>query len=108
MIQSAFYVLMALSTGGKSKVELLDYIFNRSHGRISIWPGTLNTLLDGFEANGIVSEQETGACGSVYVLTEYGRLTYEAELLSLHTCLDDALDAVTDALENAECERTAI
>ncbi len=99
--ESTYYVLMALYTGVKSKIEILRDIYNSSHGGVSVWPGTLNTLLDRFEEDGLVCEVPQGERRSAYALTEDGCLTYELELLRMRACLDDALDTRAAAWECA-------
>ncbi len=96
-----FYIMMALFSGGKSRVEILDYAYNCSCGRVSIWPGMLNTILDRLLENNLVNETATEWRGYVYTLTEQGYRAYETEQQRMRACLDDALDSLTAAMRSA-------
>lgn len=101
LAEPTFYIMMALFSGGKSRVEILDYIYNCSYGRVSIWPGMLNTILDWLLESKLVSESATEWHGYVYELTEHGYLAYEMEQQRMRACLDDALSALNAAMESA-------
>lgn len=107
MGEPTFYIMMALFTGGKTKLEIMDYVFNCSQGRVSVWPGTLDGLLEWLESSGLVREA-AGAHGRAYALTERGYISYEAEQQRMRACLADASQTLEYALECAARELAAV
>lgn len=85
-----FYILMAFMTGEKCGIEVLDYIYSHSDGRVTVWPGTLYTILGKFEGQGLIRVTAVQGRKRTYAITDKGRMVYEDELLRLRACLDDA------------------
>ncbi len=107
LTEPMFYILMALLGGDKCGLEVLDFIYNCSEGRVTVWPGTLYTVLGKFERQGLIrgTEEDRGeGCKRVYAITERGRLLYEGELLRLHDCMADARRAMSFAVSDIERE----
>ena len=97
-----FYILMAFLYGDKCGIEVLDFIYNCSGGRVTVWPGTLYTVLGKFEAQGMIRESAVEGRKRTYTITERGRLVYEGEVLRLRACLDDARQAMAYAEDDIE------
>ena len=106
MAEARFYVLMALSNGEKSKVEVLDYICNHTRRRVSVWPGMLCTILDQLRESGMVTSGARNSCGAVYALTERGRFAYGEALERLFACASDAMRAA--APTNVAAQRAVV
>lgn len=103
LAEARFYVLMALSRGEKSKVEVLDYICNHTGGRVSVWPGMLCTILDQLGESDMVRKTEMESRGSVYALTERGHLAYSNALERLFSYVGDAVRAAASVTDDAAC-----
>lgn len=101
LTEPMFYTLMAFLFGDKCGIEVLDFVYNCSGGRVTIWPGTLYTILGKFEDQKLIREVAVEGRKRTYTITERGRLIYETEVLRLRACLDDARQALAPVLENA-------
>lgn len=102
LAESRFYVLMALSCGEKSKVEVLDYVYNHTCGRVNIWPGMLCTILDQFEEDGLARGGAINSYGLVYELTDRGHRAYGAALQRLCAYVGDAVRSAASTASSAE------
>lgn len=90
LTEPMYYVLLALSRP-KCGIEIMDAVRGLSHGRLTIGPGTLYTMLAKFESNGLIapvpSPGESGkrksyemtAKGAALLKQEYDRLKRQAE-----------------------------
>ena len=99
-----FYTLMAFLFGDKCGIEVLEFIHKASDGRVTVWPGTLYTIIGKFEAKGLIREVAVEGRKRTYTITRIGRLVYEAELLRLRTCLNDASWAVERAAAEVDID----
>ncbi len=89
-----FYTLMAFLFGEKCGMEVMDFVYNFSGGRVTIWPGTLYAILARCEAQGMICEVETANRKRIYAITDLGRRVYQDEVARLCSCVDDARRAV--------------
>ncbi len=89
LTEPMYYVLLSL-TRPLCGIEIMDCVKGLSHGRLTIGPGTLYTMLKKFEDNGIITPADPAASGKRknYVITqrgleflkqEYARLKRQAE-----------------------------
>lgn len=90
LTESMFYVLMALMRGPMCGTEAVQFVKDKTAGRISIGPATLYTVLAKFEAEGYIEQIELEGRKRTYRITEKGRGAYRAELRRLETMADDA------------------
>lgn len=103
LAEARFYVLMALSCGEKSKVEVLDYVYNHSCARVSVWPGMLCTILDELGESGMIRAVSADPRRPVYALTERGHSAYDAALRRLFDYVGDAIRAAVPEADDAAC-----
>ncbi|MBO4562283.1 MAG: helix-turn-helix transcriptional regulator [Clostridia bacterium] len=91
LTEPMYYVLLAL-TRPLCGIEIMEAVQELSHGRLSIGPGTLYTMLAKFEDNGLIaliptSPGESGKRksyemtekGAALLRQEYSRLKRQAE-----------------------------
>ena len=91
LTEPMYYVLLALSRP-KCGIEIMDAVRGLSHGRLTIGPGTLYTMLAKFEDNGLIAlvppqpgesgkrkSYEMTAKGAALLKQEYDRLKRQAE-----------------------------
>lgn len=88
--ETMFYVLMAFHYGDLCGAEAVEWIEERTKGRIRMGPGTLYTILAQFEASSVLRPTETMGRRKHYHITEKGRALYQAELVRLKHCIADA------------------
>ncbi len=90
LTESMFYLLMALSGGEKTGVDIAEHVETRTNGRIKLGPATLYALLQKFEKERIIEiiSQQSGR--KVYKITQKGLDSYAAERERMWACLFDA------------------
>ena len=94
LTESMFYVLMALTGGGKCGTEISAFIEQKTAGAVPMGPGTLYTILGRFLEEGYIRETYTAGRRRGYELTERGRAAYNRELERLRRCIHDAESGV--------------
>ncbi len=104
LTEPMFYILMAFLFGEKCGIEVMDFIYNCSDGRVTVWPGTLYTILGKFEGQGLIRETAVKGRKRTYAITDKGRVVYEDELLRLRSCLDDARQAAGQVTADVELD----
>ena len=90
LTESMFYLLMVLGDSPLCGTDAAAAIKSRSHGRISMGPATLYTLLSRFLEKKYIREIEGEKGRRTYEITAEGRAAYAAELRRLRQCIDDA------------------
>ena len=90
LTESMFYVLMALSKAPMCGIDAAAWITQRTHGRVSLGPATLYTVLGKFEKEGYIAETEVEGRKRTYRITSKGLTAYLAELERLRACIADA------------------
>ena len=90
LTESMFYVLMAFRQGEKCGIEVADFVHERTHGRVSIGPATLYTILAKFEKEKYIHETAVEGRKRSYCITARGIVAYEQELDRLRRCVLDA------------------
>lgn len=88
--ESMFYILMAFQQAELYGTEIVDFIAERTKGRVHLGPGTLYTILAKFEEEDIIKETAVYGRKRTYCITEKGRELYQEELERLTLCLADA------------------
>lgn len=89
LTESMFYVLMALTGGGKCGTEISAFIERKTRGAVPMGPGTLYTILGRFLEEGFIEETYTAGRRRGYAITELGRAAYDRELARLRRCVAD-------------------
>lgn len=92
--ESMFYILMAFQQAQMCGTEIVQFIQERTAGRLSLGPGTLYTILAKFEEEGIIDETEIDGRKRTYRITQKGIDLYQEELQRLAQCLADAKKGV--------------
>ena len=90
LTESMFYVLMAFSTGPMAGIEVVQFIKDRTKGRLQMGPATLYTLLAKFEKEKLIREILVDGRKRTYRITDKGRTVYRDELDRLMQCVQDA------------------
>lgn len=90
LTESMFYVLMSFSVKPLCGIEVVDFIEQRTGGRVKLGPATLYTILAKFEKVNYITEITIDGRKRTYRITEKGLLAYHEELLRLQKCIRDA------------------
>ena len=89
LTEQMFYLLLALREPGHG-YAIMDRVRSLSHGRLTIGPGTLYTLLARFEQEGLIALERVLDKRKIYRLTEFGQQTLEQEYERLRRQVADA------------------
>lgn len=90
LTESMFYVLMAFTNGDMCGIDIVDFIEQRTKGRIRMGPATLYTILGKFEKEKYIREVSVEGRKRTYQITDLGRSAYREELARLKQCVADA------------------
>lgn len=90
LTEPMFYVLMAFLHGEMCGIDVAAFVEKKTRGRVKLGPGTLYTLLNKFQDEGLIEEIDVEGRKRTYRLTAKGREAYEEELERLRACLRDA------------------
>lgn len=90
LTETMFYVLMSFQKGDMCGTDIADHVEKRTCGRMKIGPATLYTILGKFEKEKYIREISVEGRKRTYRMTEKGREAYEAELIRLRQCIEDA------------------
>lgn len=90
LTESMFYVLMALCHSPMCGIDVVEFLEQRTHGRIQMGPATLYTILGKFEKEKYIRETDVTGRKRTYAITPKGRAAYRQELERLRQCLADA------------------
>jgi len=89
LTESMFYVLMAFLRKEMCGIDIVEFIEEKTKGRVKIGPGTLYTILARFEEENIIEETAVEGRKRTYKITDKGIELYKAELLRLKACVID-------------------
>ena len=89
LTEQMFYLLLALWEPGHG-YAIMDRVRTLSHGRLTLGPGTLYTLLGRFEQEGLIVLERVLDKRKVYRLTDLGTQTLEQEYRRLRRQVADA------------------
>ena len=89
LTEQMFYLLLALREPGHG-YAIMDRVRTLSHGRLTLGPGTLYTLLGRFEQEGLIVLERVLDKRKVYRLTDLGTQTLEQEYQRLRRQVADA------------------
>ena len=89
LTEQMFYLLLALREPGHG-YAIMDRVRTLSHGRLTLGPGTLYTLLGRFEQEGLIVLERVLDKRKVYRLTDLGTQTLEQEYGRLRRQVTDA------------------
>lgn len=89
LTESMFYVLMGFLRNEMCGTDLVDYIDEKTKGRVSLGPGTLYTILARFEEEKIIEETAVEGRKRTYKITDKGIQLYKTELARLKSCVQD-------------------
>lgn len=90
LTETMFYVLMALQRQERCGTEIMEFVREKTAGRVRLGPGTLYTILGRFEEENILRETKGLGRKRPYRLTEKGKQLYEEEVKRLQVRLADA------------------
>ncbi len=91
LTESMFYVLMALRRGQMCGIDVAEFIRRRTGGELKIGPATLYTILGKFEKEKYIIQVSQEGRKRTYAITPKGSAAYDAEVLRLRRCLEDAV-----------------
>ena len=89
LTEQMFYLLLALREPGHG-YAIMDRVRTLSHGRLTLGPGTLYTLLGRFEQEGLIVLERVLDKRKIYRLTDLGAQTLEQEYERLRRQVADA------------------
>lgn len=90
LTESMFYVLMAFYTRPLCGIEVVEFIDQRTAGRVKLGPATLYTILAKFEKVHYIKEIDIDGRKRTYQITEKGCAAYQEEVMRLKQCICDA------------------
>lgn len=88
-----YYILLAL-TKECCGVDIMKKVYEISHGRISVGPGTLYTLLGKFESANFIKETSVEGRKKSYIITESGYEALKQEYSRLKSMVDEGLEFI--------------
>ena len=89
LTESMYYVLLSLRGEDRCGTEMATWARDVSAGRVTIGPGTLYTILAGFEDGGLIRQTAAEGRKRTYTITEAGAARLETEHARLRLCLED-------------------
>lgn len=93
-----FYVLMALRRHTLCGVDIVEWIEEKTNGRMILGPGTLYTILAKLTEEDIIRETGVDGRRRSYAITPKGLQMYNAECQRLRQCVADlAAEELEDA-----------
>lgn len=90
LTESMFYVLMAFMQRPMCGTAAVNFIEERTSGRICMGPATLYTIIGKFEKEKLIRETQVDGRKRTYAITSKGTIAYENELARLRLCVADA------------------
>ncbi len=90
LTEAMFYVLMALQKNEMCGTDIADAIDAVTDGRVPMGPATLYTILAKFEKEKYIKETNVEGRKRTYAITDRGREAFDAELVRLNRCIQDA------------------
>lgn len=89
LTESMFYVLLSLMRQERCGTEIVQFVDERTAGRVSLGPGTLYTILGKFQEEGLIFETAVEGRKRTYAITPRGRALFRQELFRLKLCVLD-------------------
>jgi len=89
LTESMFYVLIALMKQERCGTEIVQFVDERTAGRVSLGPGTLYTILGKFQEEDLIIETAVEGRKRTYAITARGRALFRQELSRLKLCVQD-------------------
>lgn len=88
LTEQMFYILLCLQTE-RCGTDVMDWVSERTGGRVTVGPGTLYNLLESFQDSGMIRETKVEGRKRSYLLTEQGRRALEGEYRRLCRLAED-------------------
>ncbi|EFP59982.1 PadR family transcriptional regulator [Erysipelotrichaceae bacterium AF15-26LB] len=101
LTEPMYYTLIALLEP-RCGMEITEFVFTLTSGRVHLVPGTLYTMLSKFETEQMIREIEADGRKRIYMITEKGRGMLVMEYRRLKTMLQDGEDWIK--LEEREAD----
>ena len=89
LTESMFYVLLSLLRQERCGTEIVQFVDERTAGRVPLGPGTLYTILAKLTEEDMIREISAEGRRRNYQLTDKGTQMYEAECDRLRRCVAD-------------------
>ena len=89
LTESMFYVLLSLLGQERCGTEIVQFVNERTAGRVPLGPGTLYTILAKFQEEGLIQETAVEGRKRTYAITERGSALFRQELSRLKLCVAD-------------------
>lgn len=87
LTESMYYVLMALYKKDTFGIEIAEYIEKVTNKRIKMGPGTLYTIINKFESEGLIKEIAVEGRKRTYTITNAGKVLFSGEVNRLEELL---------------------
>ena len=87
LTESMYYVLMALYEKDTFGTEIVEYIEKITNNRIKMGPGTLYTIINKFESEGLIKEIAVEGRKRTYTITNAGKVLFTGEVNRLEELL---------------------
>lgn len=88
LTEQMFYSLLCLRAE-HCGADVMDWVAEKTDGRVIVGPGTLYNLLESFEGSGMIRETKAEGRKRSYLLTETGRQALENEYRRLQLLAED-------------------
>lgn len=95
LTEPMYYVLMSFLHREMCGTEIMEFVEQKTKGRVKLGPGTLYTLLAKFQDEGLIAETAVEGRKRTYRLTDRGRKSFQEELARLRACVDDGEEALS-------------
>jgi DNA-binding PadR family transcriptional regulator len=90
LTEPMYYILLAL-TQECCGVDIMDRVKQLSHGRVTVGPGTLYSMLAKFVEMDIIKPTDISSRRKSYIITEAGREELKKEFDRLKTMVSDGM-----------------
>lgn len=88
LTEQMFYSLLCLQSE-RCGTDVMDWVAEKTDGRVAVGPGTLYNLLESFQASGLIQETKVEGRKRSYRITESGRLALENEYRRIQILAED-------------------
>lgn len=88
LTEQMFYILLCLQTECYG-ADIMQQVRDRTHGRVSVGPGTLYNLLENFVTAKMIIETKVEGRKRCYLITDNGLQVLEAEYQRLQILITD-------------------
>ncbi len=89
LTESMFYVLMAFLDHDLDVIGVEEFIKEKTRERVKLGPATLYTIIEKFQEEEMIRQEDTEEDKQIYSITENGRIFFDKEMQRIHNKIID-------------------